>query len=100
MFFAHFLSVALIGLLPVMLLALIVPYRHVIVPLAWAIGVVLTCLLLVDTLVFQQYRFLRPQTLQLSLAIALSNQPGLNLRLGRSNQGHLNRPLPTGQYIP
>ena len=57
MFFAHFLSVALIGLLPVMLLALLVPYRHVIVPLAWAIGVVLTGLLLVDTQVFQQYRF-------------------------------------------
>ena len=50
MFFAHFLSVALIGLLPIMLLALIVPYRHIIAPLAWAIGVVLTCLLLVDTL--------------------------------------------------
>ena len=57
MFFAHFVSVALIPLLPVMLLALIAPLRHVVVPLAWAINVVLSCLLLVDTLVFQQYRF-------------------------------------------
>lgn len=57
MFFAHFLSLALIPLLPVMLLALLWPQRHVVAPLAWAIGVALSCLLLVDTLVFQQYRF-------------------------------------------
>ena len=57
MFLAHFLSVALIPMLPVMLLALLWPQRHVIAPLAWLINVALTCLLLVDTLVFQQYRF-------------------------------------------
>lgn len=57
MFFAHFLSVALIPLLPVMLIALVWPQRHVVAPLAWALGVALSTLLLVDTVVFQQYRF-------------------------------------------
>lgn len=57
MFPAHFLSIALLPLLPVMLLALLWPQRHVIVPLVWLFNVALTGLLLVDTLVFQQYRF-------------------------------------------
>jgi hypothetical protein len=57
MFFAHFLSIALLPLLPVMLLALVWPLRHVVVPLVWLVNVALSVLLLVDTLVFQQYRF-------------------------------------------
>lgn len=57
MFFAHFVSIAVIALLPLLLLAAVWPQRHVIAPLAWAINVALTGWLLVDTLVFQQYRF-------------------------------------------
>lgn len=57
MFPAHFLSIALIPLLPVMLLALLWPQRHVIVSLVWLVNTALTGLLLIDTLVFQQYRF-------------------------------------------
>jgi len=57
MFFAHFVSIAVIALLPVLLLAALWPQRHLVAPLAWAINVALTALLLVDTLVFQQYRF-------------------------------------------
>jgi hypothetical protein len=57
MFPAHFLSIALLPLVPVMLLALLWPQRHLVGWLVWLINVALTVVLLIDTLVFQQYRF-------------------------------------------
>lgn len=57
MFPAHFLSIALIPLLPIMLLALLWPQRHLVGWLVWGVNVALSVILLIDTLVFQQYRF-------------------------------------------
>lgn len=57
MFFAHASSMAVLLLLPVFVLALIWPQRHVVVPVALAIGIAAAVLLFADTLVYQQYRF-------------------------------------------
>ncbi len=57
MFPVHASSMAVALCLPVFLLALIWPQRHLVAPLALAIGTVATVLLFADTVVYQQYRF-------------------------------------------
>lgn len=57
MFAAHASSMAIVLLLPVFVLALLWPQRHLVTPLALAIAVATTLVLFVDTLVYQQYRF-------------------------------------------
>src|SRR5699024_5642214 len=57
MFVAHASSMAAVLWLPVFLFAAIWPQRHIVVPLAMAIGIAATILLFADTVVYQQYRF-------------------------------------------
>lgn len=57
MFPAHAASVAILLWLPVFLLALIWPQRHLVTFLGMAIGMASTTLLFADTVIYQQYRF-------------------------------------------
>ena len=57
MFVAHASSMAALLWLPIFLLILLWPQRHVVVPLAAAIGIVAVILLFADTVVYEQYRF-------------------------------------------